>query len=79
MSLGLQDVIDENLTLANLRQIKDWEVSVHHEVFLSQDVEDMQEGIEQSTLDNVQMEDCRKMKFARKLTKLWEICSRIQG
>ncbi len=57
MSLGLQDVMDENLTLANLRQIKDWDVSVHHEVFLSQDTEDIQDGIEQSTLDHVQMED----------------------
>ncbi len=51
--LGLQDIMDENHTLANLRQIKNWDVSVHHEVFLSQDAEDVQDGIEQSTLGNI--------------------------
>ncbi len=33
MSLGLQDLMDENLTLADLRQIIDWNVSVHHEIY----------------------------------------------
>ncbi len=53
MLFGLQDVMDENLTLAYLRQTKDQDISVHHEVFLSQDAEDMQDCIKQSTLDNV--------------------------
>ncbi len=57
MSLGLQDFTFENLKLANLRQIRDWDISVYNEVFLSQDAEDMKDGIEQSTLDNVRMED----------------------
>ncbi len=65
-------ILKMKIGLANLRQIRDQDVSVHHEVFLSQDAEDMQNGIEESTLDNFWMEDLQKDEIGKEIDKIME-------
>ncbi len=43
---------------------------MHHEIFLSQDAEDMQDGIEQSTLDNVRMEDPQEDEICKEINNI---------